>query len=126
MWSFRRSTTRRTSSPIPATASPPPPSTLLAPPSALLPPPSTVHPTSCYHVITKGWRARASPRASSTLGVMSLADDGPPVGEAAKRAFRDCVGEFATGVTVVTAESDGQPAGMTLNSFTSVSLEPLL
>jgi flavin reductase (DIM6/NTAB) family NADH-FMN oxidoreductase RutF len=40
--------------------------------------------------------------------------------------FRDCVGEFATGVTVVIAELDGRPAGMTLNSFTSVSLDPLL
>jgi flavin reductase (DIM6/NTAB) family NADH-FMN oxidoreductase RutF len=40
--------------------------------------------------------------------------------------FRDCVGEFATGVTVVTAETDDGPAGMTLNSFTSVSLDPLL
>lgn len=42
------------------------------------------------------------------------------------RPFRDCVGEFATGVTVVTAESETGPAGMTLNSFTSVSLEPML
>jgi 3-hydroxy-9,10-secoandrosta-1,3,5(10)-triene-9,17-dione monooxygenase reductase component len=41
-------------------------------------------------------------------------------------AFRACVGEFATGVTVVTAEHDEGPAGMTLNSFTSVSLNPLL
>ncbi len=41
-------------------------------------------------------------------------------------AFRRCVGEFATGVTVVTAEHDDGPAGMTLNSFTSVSLNPLL
>jgi 3-hydroxy-9,10-secoandrosta-1,3,5(10)-triene-9,17-dione monooxygenase reductase component len=40
--------------------------------------------------------------------------------------FRRCVGEFATGVTVVTAEHDDGPAGMTLNSFTSVSLQPLL
>jgi flavin reductase (DIM6/NTAB) family NADH-FMN oxidoreductase RutF len=40
--------------------------------------------------------------------------------------FRRCVGEFATGVTVVTAEHDDGPAGMTLNSFTSVSLNPLL
>ena len=44
----------------------------------------------------------------------------------APRAFRDCVGEFATGVTVVLAEHEGEPAGMTLNSFTSVSLEPPL
>jgi flavin reductase (DIM6/NTAB) family NADH-FMN oxidoreductase RutF len=41
-------------------------------------------------------------------------------------AFRGCVGEFATGVAVVTAEHEGLSAGMTLNSFTSVSLEPLL
>jgi flavin reductase (DIM6/NTAB) family NADH-FMN oxidoreductase RutF len=41
-------------------------------------------------------------------------------------AFRRCVGEFATGVTVVIAEHDDGPAGMTLNSFTSVSLRPLL
>jgi flavin reductase (DIM6/NTAB) family NADH-FMN oxidoreductase RutF len=40
--------------------------------------------------------------------------------------FRECVGAFATGVTVVTTHSQGQPAGMTLNSFTSVSLDPLL
>ncbi len=42
------------------------------------------------------------------------------------RAFRDCVGEFATGVTVVIAEHGSEPAGMTLNAFTSVSLNPLL
>lgn len=42
------------------------------------------------------------------------------------RAFRDAVGEFATGVTVVVAEHDARTAGMTLNSFTSVSLEPQL
>jgi flavin reductase (DIM6/NTAB) family NADH-FMN oxidoreductase RutF len=42
------------------------------------------------------------------------------------RAYRDCVAEFATGVTVVIAEHEGAAAGMTLNSFTSVSLEPLL
>ncbi|MGI8824609.1 MAG: flavin reductase family protein [Chloroflexota bacterium] len=41
-------------------------------------------------------------------------------------AYRNCVAEFATGVTVVTAEYDGVPAGMTLNSFTSISLHPLL
>jgi len=42
------------------------------------------------------------------------------------RAFRDTVGSFATGVTVVTTRLGGQPQGMTLNSFTSVSLDPLL
>jgi flavin reductase (DIM6/NTAB) family NADH-FMN oxidoreductase RutF len=46
--------------------------------------------------------------------------------EALVTAFRGCIGEFATGVTVVTAEHEGLSAGMTLNSFTSVSLDPLL
>jgi flavin reductase (DIM6/NTAB) family NADH-FMN oxidoreductase RutF len=40
--------------------------------------------------------------------------------------FREVVGAFATGVTVVTARMGDSFAGMTLNSFTSVSLDPLL
>jgi len=44
-----------------------------------------------------------------------------------KRELRDAFGLFATGVTVVTAVSpDGEPVGLTANSFTSVSLEPPL
>ena len=43
------------------------------------------------------------------------------------RRLRDALGEFATGVAVVTARSaDGQPVGVTINSFASVSLEPPL
>lgn len=43
------------------------------------------------------------------------------------RALRDAFGTFATGVTVVTAwKPDGQPVGVTANSFTSVSLDPPL
>lgn len=41
--------------------------------------------------------------------------------------FRQLCGRFATGVVVITATMpDGSPAGMTANSFTSVSLEPPL
>jgi flavin reductase (DIM6/NTAB) family NADH-FMN oxidoreductase RutF len=41
--------------------------------------------------------------------------------------FRQALGRFATGVTVVTAErAPGLVHGMTANSFTAVSLEPLL
>lgn len=41
--------------------------------------------------------------------------------------FRELCGQFATGVSVVTARAaDGSPAGMTANSFTSVSLAPPL
>ncbi|KTE44923.1 MULTISPECIES: alpha/beta fold hydrolase [unclassified Sphingopyxis] len=43
------------------------------------------------------------------------------------RTFRDALGCFATGVTVVTAICpDGTPVGLTANSFTSVSLDPPL
>ena len=45
----------------------------------------------------------------------------------ASRAFRDALGQYATGVTVVTARSPaGQLAGVTINSFASVSLDPPL
>ncbi|MEL7684430.1 flavin reductase family protein [Citromicrobium bathyomarinum] len=40
-------------------------------------------------------------------------------------AFRDALGTFVTGVTIVTAyDEDGQPSGLTANSFNSVSLDP--
>lgn len=43
------------------------------------------------------------------------------------RTLRDALGSFATGVTVVTCvDGDGNPAGLTVNSFTSVSLDPPL
>ncbi|MCB1410410.1 MAG: flavin reductase family protein, partial [Rhodobacteraceae bacterium] len=42
------------------------------------------------------------------------------------REFRDALGNFATGVTVVTIASPGGPQGMTANSFASVSLAPPL
>ena len=43
------------------------------------------------------------------------------------RAFRTALGCFPTGVAVVTAEShDLHPKGITVNSFTSVSLDPPL
>ena len=42
------------------------------------------------------------------------------------RSFRDALGRFATGVAFVTAAPDGAPAGLIVNSLTSVSLEPPL
>lgn len=42
-------------------------------------------------------------------------------------AFRACLGQFATGVTVVTCSgADSRPCGITANSFSSVSLDPPL
>jgi len=41
--------------------------------------------------------------------------------------FRQLLGRFATGVTVITArDAEGRPHGMTANSLSSVSLEPPL
>lgn len=40
--------------------------------------------------------------------------------------FRQTMGKFATGVAVITTEIDAQPHGMTVNSLTSVSLDPPL
>ncbi|PRD40885.1 flavin oxidoreductase [Phyllobacterium phragmitis] len=42
------------------------------------------------------------------------------------RTFRNALGSFTTGVTVVTARGPGGPTGMTVNSFASVSLDPPL
>ena len=43
-----------------------------------------------------------------------------------KDFFRQVMGQFTTGVSVVTARSEDGLAGLTVNSFTSVSLEPPL
>ena len=40
--------------------------------------------------------------------------------------FRKAMGCFATGVTVITVDQDGEIHGMTANAFASVSLEPML
>jgi 3-hydroxy-9,10-secoandrosta-1,3,5(10)-triene-9,17-dione monooxygenase reductase component len=42
------------------------------------------------------------------------------------RYFRDVMGEFATGVVVVTAYAGDHPVGMTCQTFSSVSLDPPL
>jgi flavin reductase (DIM6/NTAB) family NADH-FMN oxidoreductase RutF len=53
-----------------------------------------------------------------------LASDQSPIDP---RDFRNALGTYATGVTVITAmASDGKPYGLTCNSFASVSLNPPL
>lgn len=45
----------------------------------------------------------------------------------AKTDYRRALAQFATGVTIVTTRTaDGEPTGLTVNSFNSVSLEPPL
>jgi flavin reductase (DIM6/NTAB) family NADH-FMN oxidoreductase RutF len=46
--------------------------------------------------------------------------------EVGPERFRSVMGHFATGVTVVTANTPEGPVGMTANAVCSLSLEPLL
>jgi 3-hydroxy-9,10-secoandrosta-1,3,5(10)-triene-9,17-dione monooxygenase reductase component len=57
---------------------------------------------------------------------MALAAPADPAPARHARSFRDALGRFATGVAFVTAAPDGEPAGLIVNSLTSVSLEPPL
>jgi flavin reductase (DIM6/NTAB) family NADH-FMN oxidoreductase RutF len=53
-----------------------------------------------------------------------LASDSSPIDP---RDFRNALGTYATGVTIITATgTDGKPYGLTCNSFASVSLNPPL
>jgi len=57
-------------------------------------------------------------------GTGPAAEAGPA--DVGARAFRQAMGSFPTGVTVVTVACDGGMHGMTVNSFSSVSLDPML
>jgi flavin reductase (DIM6/NTAB) family NADH-FMN oxidoreductase RutF len=50
----------------------------------------------------------------------------PPRRSTDARAFREAIGAFATGVAFVTTTVAGEPAGLIVNSLSSVSLEPPL
>lgn len=51
----------------------------------------------------------------------------PAADEGARRRFRDTLGQFATGVTVMTTiASSGSHVGITVSSFNSLSLDPPL
>lgn len=62
---------------------------------------------------------------------MSSVSTVPPVVAPARagdaKAIRKALGQFATGVTVVTTQTpQGMPLGLTVNSFSTLSLEPPL
>ncbi len=58
---------------------------------------------------------------------MEREDQGDRAELTAERSFRTVMSCFPTGVTVVAArDAEGRPLGLTVNSFTSVSLEPPL
>lgn len=63
---------------------------------------------------------------SSSNPVYAVAMNDVPRREVSPILFRRVMSRFATGVTVITAEHDGEPRGMTANAFMSGSLEPPL
>lgn len=67
-----------------------------------------------------------SRKRSTGEPLTTRADDAPASERDPRAAFRECMSTFTTGVTVVLADEAGAPAGATVNSFTSVSLDPLL
>ena len=68
---------------------------------------------------------RARRRGPAPLKMALVAPTNPAPARDA-RTFRDTLGRLATGVAFVTAAPDGEPAGLIVNSLTSVSLEPPL
>lgn len=82
-------------------------------------------------MVTDGpWRSRRAHKEGEPVGrrPATLRDTrrvpGPPrPGDA---DFRQVLGRFPTGVVVVTALAGGEPVGLSVNSFTAVSLQPAL
>ncbi|MGF6873542.1 flavin reductase [Paraburkholderia sp. MM5477-R1] len=72
----------------------------------------------------------ATPNAKSAMETIKMdaqittPESGLPADDL--RAYRRCLGQFATGITVVTAETSTGRVGNTANSFSSISLDPPL
>ncbi len=66
------------------------------------------------------------PRLGRALTAVGGPSAGAGGGAHAHRPLRTVLGRFATGVTVVTTRHWGRAAGLTVNSFTSLSLDPPL
>ncbi|MBN9004029.1 MAG: flavin reductase [Rhizobiales bacterium] len=64
-----------------------------------------------------------TPQQSGRTAI-AIVNEGDPRQDS--RAFRRCLGEYATGVTVITTRHAGGLAGVTANSFSSLSMDPPL
>lgn len=53
-----------------------------------------------------------------------MAEGEPDIAGLDQALFREVLGHFATGVTIVTALEDGVPVGFTCQSFAALSLDP--
>jgi flavin reductase (DIM6/NTAB) family NADH-FMN oxidoreductase RutF len=69
----------------------------------------------------------ATPAEDAICEIAGVTCIDPSLGPDERRTFRDTLGHFATGVTIITTLSaSGEPIGMTVNSFSSLSLDPPL
>ena len=84
-----------------------------------------VAPVAKYHDLPLTTGAVLSESPFEEIPTHVAVDTGELEGDPAI-AFRRTMGAFATGVTVLTTQSDGQIHGMTANAFMSVSLSPPL
>ena len=57
---------------------------------------------------------------------MSSTDESPEGQSFSSRELRDALGQFCTGITVITAVEDDKPVGFACQSFSALSLEPPL
>jgi len=60
------------------------------------------------------------------ITVLNLADKVPRVSSLEIAHFKEAVGRYATGVVVVSAQSNVGPVGFTCQTFGSLSLDPIL
>jgi flavin reductase (DIM6/NTAB) family NADH-FMN oxidoreductase RutF len=70
----------------------------------------------CKMIVEVGLRRKCGVHGTNLIRVMGLDQE----------TFRRAMGCFATGVTVITVDYEGEVQGMTANAFSSVSLDPLL
>ena len=78
------------------------------------------------HDLIESWLGDSMYDFQFRPGEDTFVDADDPEAVAAARRFRDVLGRFASGVTVVTSISGGAPVGLTCQSFSSVSLNPPL
>ena len=78
------------------------------------------------HDLIESWLGESMYDFQFRPGEDVLLDEDDTEAIAAAREFREVLGRFASGVTVVTTMSNDEPVGMTCQSFSSVSLEPPL
>src|SRR4051794_41246196 len=78
------------------------------------------------HDLIESWLGDSMHDFQFRPGEDTFVDADDPEAVAAGRQFRDVLGRFASGVTVVTSVSGGAPVGLTCRPFSSVPLKPPL